>query len=267
MTLKNSILRPVLGAQPPAVNGGNGNLIDYGQTKPKSSPGSSSGSSGASDASVFQSYLSSLSGGYTPETLTYEAKSADAIRAEIAEWLRPGYDQAIANRKTLTARYHAELDADALSRGMGASTYVTDVKGRQNESEAADIATLESDYGVNLAKYVGTAEEAERERAFEVEKINSERRHEAYMAAYQAALSMFAAYKSRGSSGRTASAGTGVAATTRENCETFLAGLTPAERMDVYAGATPAGKRYRDELIASVGTSGYWELRTKYRTR
>lgn len=50
----------------------------------------------------------------------------------------------------------AELDADAASRGMGASTYVTSVKGREMANTERDVALLESNYAASLSERVAS---------------------------------------------------------------------------------------------------------------
>lgn len=239
----------------------------------KSSSGSVGGGGSAqpvkTDAEVLQGYYDTLKGVYTPEALPYTEQSIDEITAEIAAWLRPGYDAAIARRQKLTDAYHAELDADAIARGMGGSTYVTDVKSRQKDAEAEDILLLESGYSASLAKYVSDAVEAERARSLEVRMFNSEREHAVYMQAYQTALGMFAAYKAGGSSGRGSSGGggsskggaaAGIVTTTPENCERFVAGLSSQQKYNIMTGASELDQQYRAELIASVGSDRYWEL-------
>ena len=64
--------------------------------------------------------------------------------------IRPGYDQAIAQRQQQTGQANAAIDADAASRGMGTSTWVTDAKARQQNSEAADVAGLNQNYNSAL---------------------------------------------------------------------------------------------------------------------
>ncbi len=234
-------------------------------TGKSSSSGSSSSGSKASDASVLSGYIDEMYELFSPEEIVYEAKTEEELSASIAEWLRPGYDQAIANRQTQTLTYQAETDADAIARGMGSSTYVTDVKARQSREEASDIATLESDYGSTLAKYVSEGVESETERALEVQMYNAERRQEAYELAYSAAIELFKYYKKSGSSGGSGSKTvTTVATTTAENCDTFLSLLSGDERKAVYNASTEESAQYRDEILASVGYSGYLSLRKKY---
>ncbi|MEA4869502.1 MAG: hypothetical protein VB062_02555 [Christensenella sp.] len=199
---------------------------------------------------------------FQPQEITYDAKSEEEIRSAIVTWLRPSYDQAIANRQEQTRADKANLDADAIARGMGASTYVTDVKNRQQNAEARDVATLESNYGSTLADYVSKGVENETDRSLETQKFNAEQRQKAYEMAYSAALVLFQQYKKRsgGGSGRSGK----VTTTSRENCDTFLSLLSGAERREVYEAPSGAGKQYRSEIIASVGSAGYYQLMGKY---
>ena len=213
---------------------------------------------GPSDADVLGGLVADMYGRFRPEQIAYAAKDADTIRASVAAWLRPNYEQAIANRQERTRAYRAALDADAIGRGMGSSTYVTDVKNRQQNAEARDIAALEADYGASLAKYVSDGVESESGRALQAEQFNAEQRQNVYQLAYSAALELFELYKKRPGSGSYGSSG--VRATTRENCETFLGMLSSDERHEIYYGTTAAGERYRAELLASVGAAGYVQL-------
>jgi len=218
--------------------------------------------SGVGDTEALNAFIDEMYEQFRPEELSYDARTADEIGAEVAAWLRPGYDQAIMNRRERTLAYQAEIDADAIARGMGASTYVGDVKARQMRDESRDVMALESDYGSTLVKYVSDGVESDGERARETQLFNIQQRQNAYELAYSAALRLFESYKASGS--RRSSGSSGVVATSPENCDLFLAFLTPEERKEVYEAATPQGKRYRDELLASVGFQGYLKLRGKY---
>ena len=91
-------------------------------------------------------------------------------------------------------RANAELDADALSRGMGSSTFVSDLKRRQTEAAAEDVRELESDYGAQLADQLYKAMEGERDRALEVEKFNAQQRSRASEQAFESAKVLYSAY-------------------------------------------------------------------------
>lgn len=237
--------------------------LDFGT--PKSGGQRAAATTLPSDTEVLEAFIDEMYGQFAPDEVAYEAKSEEQIRESVAAWLRPGYDQAIANRQTQTQTNKANLDADAIARGMGASTYVTDVKNRQQNAEASDIAALEADYGSALAKYVSEGADSEEDRRIEVETFNAEQRQNAYDLAYDAALELFAQYKKqvKRSSG-TVSTEPDVVATSRENCETFLGLLSGEERREVHEATTSEGAVYRAELIASVGTLGYIELMGMY---
>ncbi|MEZ4627425.1 MAG: hypothetical protein R2912_04855 [Eubacteriales bacterium] len=134
------------------------------------------------------------------------------------------------------------------------------MKNRQQNAEAGDIASLEADYGSVLSKYVLDSVDSEKNRMLEAEKFNADARQSAYDKAYTAALSLYEQYK------RTAkrSGGGGPVPTSLENCEAFLSMLSGEERRTVYEASTAQGARYRAELIASVGTAGYFQLMGKY---
>lgn len=228
------------------------------------SSGSGGSSGGASDADILSGLIEDMYSRFTPQEITYDAKSEEEIRSTVAEWLRPSYDQAIATRKEQTLTNKANLDADAIARGMGSSTYVTDVKNRQQNAESSDIATMESDYGATLAKYVSEGVETENDRLLEVQEFNAEQRQAAYELAYSAAIELFPYYRKKSSGGGSGQSSNAVTATSRENVETFLGLLSSNERTEVYQATSSAGAQYRAEILASVGYAGYIQLQSKY---
>lgn len=72
------------------------------------------------------------------------------LKNYLTKLMRPSYDQAILQRQQQTGQANAAIDTDAASRGMGTSTWVTDAKNRQLNSQAQDIATLNSNYNSAL---------------------------------------------------------------------------------------------------------------------
>ena len=210
-----------------------------------------------------------------PQTTTAQ-RGGQEIENDISAWLRPSYDNAIADRKRATDTYRAQIDADAIARGMGTSTYVSDLKSRQLANEARDIANLETEYAAALGKLVYEALSKQEERAFEAEKLNSERLYDANMLALESAYTLYrdeiaalaaAAKKSGGSGRRSASAATAakdIIPSTREQCEEFLALQSEEARGLIYYSGDEKSARIRDELIASVGPAGYMQLQEMY---
>ncbi len=211
---------------------------------------------------------------FSPGELTYEAQSEEEIRSSVASWLRPAYEQAMKNRTQQTGTYGAELDADAVARGMGASTYVTDVKSRQQTQEAEDIAMLESEYGAALAKAVSERLESEKDRMLEVEMYNRSQSLDVSEMAYGAAQGLVGVGGSaaRGGGGRSGTrrsgyGGRGSSSTntnTQETCAAFLSILDDDERLAIYAGSDAQSAAYRDEIVASVGLTGFYQLQKEY---
>lgn len=240
--------------------------------KKKSSSGSDDSSSAPAapalpDEEIIGGHIKSMLAAYEKQPVLYVPEPEEGIRERIAAYLRPAYDQAILNRQDLTKSYHAELDADAYSRGMGASTFVTDVKARQKDNEAQDIGALENEYGAKLAEGVFQAMENEKSRALEADMFNAKNDHEAYMAAYQAALSLFALYK-QGSPGSVVSSAASAAETealdTEYGCISYISGLSGQERRTLYDGGTEEAKKLRSRILSVVGSLNFLYLQQQY---
>ena len=131
---------------------------------------------------------------YAPQLATYTPLDEQTLTERISAVLRPLYDRAVAAIFRNNQRSDAELDADAISRGMGSSTFVTDVKRRQDNAAADDVRELESDYGAKLADQLYKAMEGERDRMLEVEKFNAQQRNAAMEQAFAAAKYLYQAY-------------------------------------------------------------------------
>ena len=207
-----------------------------------------------------QGMLSSPDVNYTPQ-------SEAALRAQLASALRPQVDAAIEARRELTRENTAALDVDAWARGMGRSTYLTDVKERQMDDEADDIVRMEQEYSATLASLLMEALQQERARAFEAEMYNADAATKARQVAFSSAQSAYGDYlndlqaaQNRGGG----SAKDAAIATTEENCRLFLSYLTPEERGNIYKGVTAQDRAYRDELIASLGHAGYVSIQQEF---
>lgn len=131
---------------------------------------------------------------YAPQLVTYTPLDEQTLAERISAVLRPLYDKAIAAIFRGNQRQDAELDADAISRGMGSSTFVTDVKRRQDNVTAEGARDLESDYGAKMADQLYKAMEGEREKQLEVEKFNAQQKSAADAQAFEAAKVMYEAY-------------------------------------------------------------------------
>lgn len=131
---------------------------------------------------------------YVPHEISYTPLDEKTLTERISAVLRPVYEKAIAAIFRGNRQADAELDADAISRGMGSSTYVSDLKRRQDNAAADDVNELESEYGAELADQLNKAMEGERDRLFEAEKFNAQQRSLASEQAFSAAKTLYDAY-------------------------------------------------------------------------
>ena len=131
---------------------------------------------------------------YVPQQMSYTPLDEKTLADRIGAALRPVYEKAIAAIFRGNKHADAELDADAISRGMGSSTFVSDLKRRQDNAAADDVKELESDYGAKLADQLNKSMEGERDRLLEVEKFNAQQRSLATEQAFSAAKTLYDAY-------------------------------------------------------------------------
>ena len=154
----------------------------------------------------FQQYYNEILASMTPQTIDYTVPTADEIAAQISEYLRPSVDQQIRNRQNATRQQRAQTDADAASRGILASTWVTDIKNRLAQSENADIAAAESDYRSQLLQGVFNRQAQEADRANQIAMFNAQMRQQSEADAYKRAADMYNIYlqkrKGGGSGGK-----------------------------------------------------------------
>lgn len=153
----------------------------------------------------FQQYYQQILASMTPQTIDYQAPTADEIASQISAYLRPAVDQQIRNRQQSTLQQRAATDADAASRGILASTWVTDIKHRLHQQETADIAAAESDYRSQLLQGVFNRQAQEADRANQIAMFNAQMRQQAESDAYKRAGDMYNLYlqKKRGSGSKT----------------------------------------------------------------
>jgi hypothetical protein len=83
---------------------------------------------------------------YAKLKTTYNPQSLSAVKDELQQIMRPKLNQDIYDREQLAAQNRASIDTDAADRGMLASSYVTDVKNRQNDAAARDISNINANF-------------------------------------------------------------------------------------------------------------------------
>jgi len=262
------------------------------QPKPKenTSSGGSGGSGGSSgggstpDIPSFESLFQEMLKYYLPETVEFTPLDESVLSETIKNWLRPAYEQAIEARRDQTERINAELDADAWSRGMGQSTYLSDVKERQYRGESRDVSALESNYASELAGHLYDAMKEQQEKKIEVDEFNAEQINHAREQATSAAEALYRALLSAGSgSGGGGSAGGNASEdggssmlslllengkdTQKSDYRTIanlVARMSPQERRRLYDRNDTKYLALRSEILWSLGGDEYAKLMQQF---
>lgn len=196
-------------------------------------------------------------------TVNYSMPSRNELSANIAAYLRPGVDQAIGQRRKQTLTNRAEIDSDAASRGMGRSTWVTDVKDRAMDAEASDISAMESQYAADLLAQVEALMMQHQQNAFAADQLNAANRMSATSSALQAALGLYGNNldwerqqeqinsSGRRSSGSSNSGTSGAGGTGEVDWYSYFNDLSPTQRYAVISGREGADAKgsYKQQLM------------------
>lgn len=135
------------------------------------------------------------------QTIDYNPASPSALKSALAKVMRPDYDKAIANRQKTAAKNRAAIDSDAAARGMGSSTWVTDVKNRQNDAAATDIARIEDDYISSLYGNLLSKLGEQESRKLSVDQFNASAKQNALSQALQTANGMYGTWQAEQAKG------------------------------------------------------------------
>lgn len=112
--------------------------------------------------------------GYTD--ISTERRSREEIAKSIADYLEPYLDKSVSSVKANERSQRAALDADAASRGMTSSTYLSDTKRQVSRAAQADIADLRSAFVSNVAQQTEENWGAQVNRLLTVDTTNAANR-------------------------------------------------------------------------------------------
>lgn len=204
-----------------------------------------------------------------PQTVKVAAFSAGELKKELQGYLRPMVEQSIARRKEAGEAASAELDADAYSRGMGQSTYLSSMKEREGDDVNRDISMFEAEYGAALADKLYAAMADYQNRLFDAEKFNAQQKLSAQTASRGLASDMYAAaqaaqtaYKSPSSGGSRKKAAE--PALTMDEIYELMGDLSASERKSLFSGQTAYWTAAREELMGSVSADVYKKLKAEF---
>lgn len=137
----------------------------------------------------YKTYLNDLYKDVLKKTATvnYDTRSPGQLKAMLEGYLKPGLDKNIAAREQQGRANAASIDSDAAARGMGGSTWLTDMKNRQNNAVASDIAGMRNDYNSNLFNSLLSKLSEQDSRKISVDEYNATQKNKALDRAFAAA--------------------------------------------------------------------------------
>lgn len=228
------------------------------------------GSYGTAAGSTFGSFYKDALSVIGVPSVRVDIPSRASVEKDAAASLRPATDMAIEERRDRAETNMAELDADAAARGMGASTYVTSMKGREMSESENDVAMLESGYAAALAERVANYMQYYANLAFQASVQNAQLRANAGNAAANLAGQWYNAYlaanSAKGSSGGSSGSKGGSAdegkyfSMTPDEYEEFVSGMSTSDLMQLFNSEDAYWADCRDELYGVLGRSRYNSL-------
>ena len=221
-----------------------------------------------------------------------ELPTLEELRDQLSAFLRPTVDEAIAGRRRRGETALAELDADAYSRGMGGSSYLSSMKNREGDAVERDVASLERGYTATLAQYLYNASnelagiqarfaQMRREQEYQLARQREQQRFEREMQQRreqhdrEMQYLRMRGYGSSGGAGADGENGSGDAETPlkltakeyRANYNTYsvyMEYLSEQDRYDVFHSGSDYWRAVRDDMHRCLTPAAFSELMRRY---
>ena len=227
----------------------------------------------ASPSDAFTSYYQTILGAISTPGVSVRVPSRYQIAKDYETMLRPGVDLAITRRRARGEEALAEADADAASRGMLGSTYVTSVKEREGDDVEGDISMMEAHYTGTLAERIAAALEAYTSLELQAASTNAQMAAAAsstaagiaaqwYPSSLMGAARTTTAKSSGGSGARQTQAAS--ARLTQQDYLDYVAALSGAQRTALFQSSDPYWQVRREELSSAFGAQAFNVLQSAY---
>lgn len=223
-------------------------------------------------SSLMDAYYNQALSMLSAPTIQVNTPSRTEIQADVEASLRPSTEYAIETRRARGETNMAELDADAASRGMGASTYVSSVKGREMAGTERDVALMESNYAATLAERIASYLQYYTNLEYQAQMQNAQLRYNAQSAATSLASQWYQAYLSANAANNAATtvkkSSTGSAAQSTNayfsmspaEYTAYVKGMSQADRLQLYSSNSAYWADCREELYGVLGAQAYAAL-------
>ena len=225
---------------------------------------------------TFDGYYNAIKSSLSVPTVTVKTPSKEEVSSMWSSILRPGVDAAIEKRNEAAQQDMAELDADAVSRGMGGSSFVTSVKAREMEEAQEDISDMEAQYGAVLAERIYDTLSKYDQMSLSAQQYNADAAASAaktalsmasdwysqYLAQQAAAAKLQTSGGSSGSSGSSSSSKKSGLSTA--DYTEYVRNLTSAQQKLLFNSSTEYWSSRRDEIYSALGSTLYENLKKQY---
>ena len=157
-----------------------------------------------------------------------------------------------------------------VSRGMGASTYVSSMKEREDDDVQSDISIMEAQYTATLAERIAAALEKYQSMSLQAQLQNAQYAYNAQTTAMNLASQWFNSYMNnaaravKGSGGRSGKSGTASKNMSTLDYVRFVSGLSAPERSMLYNSGASEWVMMRTELEDALGKDGYRTVRSAF---
>jgi len=231
-----------------------------------------SGSTAAAGTnSVFDSYYNAIKNSISVPTIKVKTPDREEVSSMWSQVLRPATDAAIAKRNEAAREDMAELDADAVSRGMGSSSYVTSVKAREMEEAQDDISEMEAQYSAMLAERIYDTLSRYEQMNYSAQQYNAEAAAAAEKTAlamasdwYNSYLAQQKATAEKKSSGSSSSSSSKKSSLSAADYTEYVRNLTPAQQKLLFTSGEQYWSSRRDEIYSALGSTLYENLKKQY---
>lgn len=223
---------------------------------------------------TFDGYYNAIKSSLSVPTVTVKTPSKEEVSSMWSSILRPGVDAAIEKRNEAAERDMAELDADAVSRGMGGSSFVTSVKAREMEEAQDDINDMEAQYGAVLAERIYETLSKYDQMNLSVQQYNADAAASAAKTALSMASDWYSQYLSQqaaaaklqtsGGSGSSGSSSSKKSGLSTEDYTEYVRNLTAAQQKLLFNSDTEYWSSRRDEIYSALGSTLYENLKKQY---
>lgn len=219
---------------------------------------SGTGSSGSGNGGGYASLIETLN----RYGISLDLPSLSSLYSQISAFLRPSVDAAIEDRRGYGDYTLAELDADAYSRGMGGSTYLSSMKMREYDSIARDVAKLESNYNSEIAEYMYNAQKTLNEMKLKLAELQLshdfnmeelERQHQNALEQLRYRNELASQQEDGGSEDEEFNR-------VYDEYYSYMLALTPDERNSFLTSNKKFWKNLRESAKSALGGKGYHQL-------